>query len=73
MKSKKTKNAEHPGVCPYCGSDDVEYMGMEMGSSLKRRFICNDCNKVSHESYKLSFEKTIGEDGYDPVVNGFLE
>ena len=44
------------GVCPYCGSENVDYDASELeGESLYFPAICNDCNNDFNEYYKLEF------------------
>lgn len=48
--------ATEPGVCPYCGSDDVEYGTIDIdGDVLWYENQCNSCKEWFNEYYKLEF------------------
>ena len=60
-KIKLVKGA-NPGKCPYCGSTNIEYCDTNFEDGfLYHEFICNDCNKVSEEWYKLEFVEVVGK------------
>lgn len=45
------------GLCPYCGSEDIEYgvMDLNMGGEVVYPCHCNKCNKDYFEGYHLEF------------------
>lgn len=52
----KLKKIEQ-GVCPYCGSSDIEYGASEPYDDMMECYPadCNDCHRHFEEWYKLSF------------------
>ena len=49
-------------VCPYCGSDDIDYSALELeGESLYFPAHCNHCDNDFNEWYELNF---VGHWGY---------
>lgn len=59
---KKNPVVHECGICPYCGSDDVEYGSMEMDcGSLSYEMHCNKCGEDSKEWYSVEYSETIGD------------
>jgi len=52
----KLKKIEQ-GVCPYCGSTDIDYGAIELEDDdmLYYPATCNDCKRDFEEWYKLGF------------------
>lgn len=45
------------GKCPYCGSNDLDYEGMEPedGNTVYYPWTCNTCGKHGEEWYTMTF------------------
>lgn len=53
------------GLCPYCGSEDIDYgtMDLNMGGAVDYPCHCNKCNKDFIEGYHLEFDGMFDKDG----------
>lgn len=53
------------GLCPYCGSEDIEYLGGELKDDGVYDYDCecNKCHKKFIEGYHLEFDGMFDEDG----------
>ena len=52
------------GECPYCESDDIEYMESGLNGDYSRyeyHVKCNECGKEFMESYFMEFDQHYGE------------
>lgn len=60
-KIKKLKNEE--GTCPFCGSSDLHYNGLEIEPPMcYYPWTCNNCHKQGEEWHKMEF---VGHNVYD--------
>lgn len=51
------------GMCPKCGSDNLEYGNTELeGNYLGYEFECRQCGCEGTEWYKLVYEETVTDD-----------
>lgn len=49
-------NKQQEGICPVCGSDDLDYHSYEVeGTQLSYQWECNDCHSQGTEWYSLNF------------------
>jgi hypothetical protein len=56
-----------PGICAWCGSEDIEYINFDPifdHDFIKFRLICNKCRKKSIEIFHFEFYKTEVEIDY---------
>jgi len=52
------------GICPCCGSDDLQYDAIEVHEWVYYPFTCNSCGCRGQENYALTFDDhTIIEEG----------
>lgn len=52
------------GVCPYCGSEDIDYITSETEcDNLDWHAKCNACGKRFIEGYHIVFDGMFDEDG----------
>ena len=59
------------GICPYCGSDDLEYGSMEPETNnlIYYPWECNDCGHKGEEWYQLTFDgHTVENEDGDMVL-----
>ena len=50
-----------PGICAWCGSEDIEYEKLNPvfdGDFIKFKILCKMCGKKSSEIFCLEFYKT---------------
>lgn len=49
------------GICPLCGSDDIDYDSLEMGTGMSVYYpaFCNNCKGTFKEFYSLEFAEHI--------------
>ena len=60
---KETKKPE-AGICPKCGSDDLEYDGFFVEESdCIYKWTCGDCNAYGRDYYDMVFSETIIDGG----------
>lgn len=61
MKIKKEISIKKQGVCPNCGSKDVEYDGESetVDNSMFYQITCNKCKSISNEWYDIVYSETI--------------
>lgn len=58
---KKEPIVNEPGVCPYCGSENVSYGSFEIeGEECYYELTCDDCDELSYEWYSLKHIETRG-------------
>jgi len=53
-------NFDCEGICPQCGSDDLDYNGQEEPNNgqLYSYYSCNDCKCIAYELYELTYAFT---------------
>ena len=52
------------GLCPYCGSEDIDYITSETEcDNLDWHAKCNKCGKRFIEGYHIIFDGMFDEDG----------
>lgn len=64
---------EEPGKCPVCGSDDLDYFGMEFDivGNVYYPWYCPNCNTEGNEYYSVTFSETRDNDdtvGYEEGI-----
>lgn len=58
---KKEPIVNEPGVCPYCGSENVSYGSFEIEfEQCYYELTCDDCDELSYEWYSLKHIETRG-------------
>jgi len=63
MKQTETKKFHGQGICPKCGSMDLEYGISELeGDWLFYEFECNNCRATGKEWYKCVYSESILND-----------
>ena len=57
--------AKEQGLCPYCGSEDIDYLCGEFKDDNVYDYDCkcNKCGKQFIEGYHLEFDGMFDEDG----------
>jgi hypothetical protein len=57
-----------PGICPVCGSDNLEWGDDEKeGEHLFYEFTCGDCNSSGSELYRMEYIDTeVKAEGINP-------
>ena len=64
-KTKLRQYAEN-GVCPACGSKDIDWQGSEVdGDQLYYMATCEDCEYSWREWHNLIFAGIVGDDGQE--------
>jgi len=53
------KTKECIGICPKCGSDNLNYeTNVNDGDSLYYPFVCDNCGCEGREAYNLNYSET---------------
>ena len=56
---KETDRFLKEGVCPVCGSENLEYTDQdEYEGEMTHEFVCNDCDTVSEDIFSKIYKET---------------
>lgn len=64
----KAKRLTKPNVCPKCGSENLEYDGLEVADDqlyCYYPFTCEDCGETGEEWYEMEYHKTYSQEEID--------
>ena len=57
---EETPTKTEPGICPVCGSDDINYQDPDfVDGDLYYQCYCSNCSTGFEEWYNLSYAETV--------------